>query len=339
MSDGGQGQTGHPGTEPADGRPLVYAENARGSAVSVVKTPLDAPQLQVGARHVRRAEVATAILFALGLAGFAGFGATYFQNMSNLWLGGTLGAGLLFFGAALVSWGKYLMPRGPFEEERHLMTVEPQQRADLVADFASRGRVAVHRRGFLGLLMAGGAGILGIVLAFPLLRSLGPRPGKLLYTTKWRKGSYLTTINGQRVKVGDVPVGGIVTVFPQDDLGSAISQSVLIHLTPEPDGYAHTEDPKRKTWGPQGYVCFSKVCTHAGCPVSLWEHLLQKLVCPCHQSMFYVPDNAVPVFGPAPRPLPQLPLYIDKKGYIRAQAGFDEPIGPGFWSRGAGPAE
>jgi ubiquinol-cytochrome c reductase iron-sulfur subunit len=317
-------------------RPFVRAETALGSAESPVATPLDAPQLQIAAKHPRRAEITATVMFALGLLGFAGFGATYFQAMSTQWLGATLGVGMLCFGAGLVVWGKYLMPRGPFEEERKLMTVEPEQRSEIVADFVSRGRVAVERRSFIATAMALGGAVLGVVLAFPLLRSLGPRPANQLFGTKWKKGSYLTTITNQRVHVDDLAVGGILTVFPEDDVGGPVSQSVLIRLAPS--GWAPTTLSYRKHWGPDGYVAFSKVCTHAGCPVNLWEHELEKLVCPCHQSMFYIPDAATPIFGPAPRPLPQLPLYVDSQGYLRAQAGFDEPVGPGFWSRGAGPA-
>jgi ubiquinol-cytochrome c reductase iron-sulfur subunit len=333
---------GHGVGDGAGERPVVLAENALGSAVAPVATPLDAPQLQIAAKHPRRAEITTTALFVIGLLIFAAFGAAYWQNASTLWLGGTLGGGMLFFGAGLVAWGKYLMPRGPFEEERKLMTVKPEQRAEIVADFASRGRVAVQRRGFIAAAMGLGATVFGIVLAFPLIRSLGPKVGgpdqpesESLYTTKWVKGSYLTTIDNRRVHTSDLAVGGILTVFPGDAVGSAIDQTVLIRLAAS--GFAPTPYADRREWGPDGYIAYSKVCTHAGCPVALWEHLLEKLVCPCHQSMFLVADGAIPVFGPAPRPLPQLALYVDKDGYLRAQGPFDEPIGPGFWSRGADP--
>ncbi len=341
MSD----EHGAPPADVGDGmhRPVVHAENALGSAVATVATPLDAPQLQIAAKHPRRAEILTTVLFVLGLACFAGFGAAYWQNASTLWLGGTLGGGMFFFGAGLVAWGKYLMPRGPFEEERKLMAVEPQQRADIIADFESRGRVAVHRRGFIAAVMGLGATIFGIVLAFPLIRSLGPKMGGpedppeiSLYTTNWKKGSYLTTIDGTRVKTDALATGALLTVFPESAVGSAIDQTVLIRLGP-PGSWAPTPYADRAHWGPDGYIAYSKVCTHAGCPVALWEHQLEKLVCPCHQSMFMVADGAIPAFGPAPRPLPQLPLYVDDHGYLRAQAGFDEPIGPGFWSRDVDP--
>ncbi|MGH7735831.1 MAG: ubiquinol-cytochrome c reductase iron-sulfur subunit, partial [Gemmatimonadales bacterium] len=84
---------------------------------------------------------------------------------------------------------------------------------------------------------------------------------------------------------------------------------------------------------PQGYVAYSKLCTHAGCPVGLYQDNTQQLVCPCHQSMFDVLKGAQQTFGPAPRPLPQLPLMVDAEGFLRAQRGYHEPVGPGFWER------
>ncbi len=292
--------------------------------------PVDAPQFEVAARNPRRAERAIAILFVVSLLAFAAFGAAYTQDAKNAWLGLTVGAGLLAFGFGTAAWGKFLMPRGPFEEARAPMTTTPEEKDLFVGDFASRGKVAIHRRGFLAKLMGAAAGIFGIVAAFPLIRSLGPLPEDTLAKTKWRKGSYLATIDGRRLKVGDVEVGGVLTVFPERDLGGAMSQTLLLH----PQESAIVTMKGRETWAPQGYVAFSKVCTHAGCPVGLYEELTQQLLCPCHQSLFDIYAGAMPVFGPAPRPLPQLPLYIDSRGYLRAQSGYDEPVGPGYWTRG-----
>ena len=292
---------------------------------------LDSPQYQVAARHPRRMEKTVALIFGLSFLAFIGFGAAYWQNANNYWLGGTLGVGMFAFGAGMVSWGKYLMPRGPFEEPRAMMAVTSEQHEAFVADFASRGKVAIHRRRFLAKVMAAAATVFGVVALFPLLRSLGPLPKKQLYVTKWGRGSYLSKSTGERVLADDVAVGAILTVFPEDDLGSAISQSVLIRL--QANGDIVTK-PGRESWGPAGFVAYSKVCTHAGCPVGLYEELTQLLLCPCHQSMFDVRAGAQPIFGPAPRPLPQLPLYVDESGYLRAQEGFNEPIGPGFWERG-----
>jgi len=299
---------------------------------SIDPTSVDDPaHYEVLAKNPHRVEVLTSISFLLALGFFAGFGAAFWVNASNYWLGGTLGLAFCFFGAGFVSWGKYLMPKGPFEEHRTLMVSAPEDKEAFVADFASRGKVAVKRRGFMIGVMGAAGAVFSVVALFPLLRSLGPLPKNSFYTTKWRKGSYLTTSDGRRMKVSDVPVGTFVTVFPETDLGGALSQTILIHV----DAQERIVTGKgRETWGPSGYVAYSKVCTHAGCPVGLYETLTQLLLCPCHQSMFDVRKGALPIFGPAPRPLPQLPLYVDSNGYLRAQTGYDQPIGPGFWERG-----
>ena len=147
----------------------------------------------------------------------------------------------------------------------------------------------------------------------------------------WRRGSYIATVDGRRLKATDLTAGSLATVFPENDLGGALSQTVLIRVQ---EGGNIVTMPGRESWGPEGYVAYSKVCTHAGCPVGLYEQVTKQLLCPCHQSLFEVTKGANPIFGPAPRPLPQLPLYVDSSGYLRAQAGYDEPIGPGFWERG-----
>ncbi len=108
-----------------------------------------------------------------------------------------------------------------------------------------------------------------------------------------------------------------------------MDQTVLIRVQ---DTDLVTE-PGRETWAPSGYVAYSKMCTHLGCPVGLYEQELELLVCPCHQSMFNVRNGAVPQFGPAPRPLPQLPLMFNGDGYLAAQDGFNQAVGPGYWER------
>jgi ubiquinol-cytochrome c reductase iron-sulfur subunit len=186
-----------------------------------------------------------------------------------------------------------------------------------------------HRRGLLGTILGAGAGVMGVVITFPLIRSLGPQPKKTFDTTDWRTGSNVVDINGRRIHQADLEVGGALTVFPEGFEGSSVSQTMLVR--------AERTDvvtmPGRETWGPKGYLAYSKMCTHAGCPVGLYQQLTQQLLCPCHQSLFDVKTGANPVFGPAPRPLPQLPLMIDSRGFLVAQAGFDQPVGPGFWER------
>ena len=151
----------------------------------------------------------------------------------------------------------------------------------------------------------------------------------------WHKDSYLVRIDGTRVHMDAVEYGGMLTVFPEGDAGGALSQTMLIRQLPPAGEVNIVTKPGRETWGPLGYLAFSKVCTHAGCPVGLYQEVTHQLLCPCHQSLFDVGPgkDAIPVFGPAPRPLPQLPLYIDPAGYLRAQAPYDQPVGPSFWWR------
>ena len=233
-------------------------------------------------------------------------------------------------GVGMVAWGKYLVPQGPYSQQREVLKSEIAERQAFLASL-DRGQRQMGRRPFLMKLMGASIGVFGLVNLFPFLRSLGPQPKKALYTTPWKKGAQLVDANGGVVTVNTLEVGGMVTVFPSYDVGGAISQTVLIRVA----NTDITTRPGRETWGPQGYLAFSKICTHAGCPVGLYQELTQQLLCPCHQSLFDVLTGANPVFGPAPRPLPQLPLYVDSSGYIRAQAGYDEPVGPGFWERGA----
>jgi len=314
------------------GRIQAAGEGSKSPAIETVS--IDAPQFQVAAAHPRRMERSVALMFTIGLLGFAGFGAAYWQNARNVFLGLTLGVGFLGLGAGFVAWGKYLMPRGPFSESRHALGPTPEEKEKFVEDFASRGKVSVERRGFLVKLLGAASAVFAIVAAFPLLRSLGPLPKKLFYKTAWRKGSYLVTSDGRRVHVDDVETGGILVVFPDHDWDPALSQTMLVRVGQA--GENIVTEKGRENWGPEGYLAFSRVCTHAGCPVALYQKATQQLLCPCHQSLFDIGPGvaALPVFGPAPRPLPQLPLEVDSQGYLRARNGYDQPVGPGFWERG-----
>jgi ubiquinol-cytochrome c reductase iron-sulfur subunit len=269
----------------------------------------------------------------LGFLGVAGFGAAYWVNAKPWILGASMGAGLFFLGVGLVAWGKYLMPRGPFVEDRHPLANSEADRNAFAAAIVERGGGVVQRRKMLAGLLGGGLGVFTIVAMFPLLRSLGPLPKGTLFHTDWRKGSFAVDQTGRRVTVGELAIGSIVTVYPEGtqntDRGQAVDQTVLIRISDQD----YVTQKGRESWAPKGYVAYSKVCTHLGCPVGLYEQELQLLVCPCHQSMFNVTNGAIPQFGPAPRPLPQLPLYIDADGYIRSQNDYDQPVGPGFWER------
>jgi ubiquinol-cytochrome c reductase iron-sulfur subunit len=108
---------------------------------------------------------------------------------------------------------------------------------------------------------------------------------------------------------------------------------MLIRL--RPDQLANLVAPAgQEDFGYGDYVAYSKICTHAGCPVSLYEQETGRILCPCHQSQFDVTDGAKPVFGPATRSLPQLPITVDDEGYFMARSDFNAPVGPSFWNIG-----
>jgi ubiquinol-cytochrome c reductase iron-sulfur subunit len=302
---------------------------------------LSDPHMSDAARHPRRVEIIIALVFLVAMVFFGIAGAAYWQNWSPWIFGGALGAGMFALGFGVTAWGKYLMPQGPFVEERHILAKSPEERDALSAALVERTAVVVKRRKMLGGLLASGAGIMGIVLAFPLLRSLGPVPKDTFDTSDWKAGTVLVDSNGRPVRRETLVPGGIMTVYPRNqmriengqvtftDQGLATDQTVLIRLP----GGSFTTVPGRENWAPDGYVAYSKLCTHLGCPVGLYEQELELLVCPCHQSMFNVRNGAVPQFGPAPRPLPQLALGYNDQGYLIATAPYDQALGPGFFER------
>jgi ubiquinol-cytochrome c reductase iron-sulfur subunit len=185
----------------------------------------------------------------------------------------------------------------------------------------------VTRRTFLVRAAIGAVAALGAALAIPAL-SLGPRPGRTLFRTAWTPRARLVDGDGRPVAAADVSEGSVQTVFPEGAVGSADAQTLLIRVNPSDLALP----PGREGWTPDGCVAYSKLCTHAGCPVGLYRDADHALLCPCHQSTFDVLRGAVPTFGPATRPLPQLALAVDGEGYLVAQRDFAEPVGPSFWN-------
>jgi len=316
--------------------------------VPMTTARFDDPHMQPATRHPQRAEGIIGLFFLLGIAGVAGFGAAYWVDAEPWVIATTFGIGLFCLGFGLTAWGKYLMPQGPFVEDRHPLAGTDEERDAMAAAVEQRGVAVVARRKVLGGLLAIGVGVFGIVALFPLLRSMGPLPGDVFEVTNWKKNSRLVDSNGRPIHVDDIQPGGTVTVFPEgyqfNDQDQAVDQTVLIRVqsTPLPTqaqaqalhlGPGSYLPDGRESWTPAGYVAYSQVCTHLGCPARLYERELELLVCPCHQSMFNVRNGAVPQFGPAPRPLPQLPLKVDDQGFLRSQTGYDQPVGPGFWER------
>jgi ubiquinol-cytochrome c reductase iron-sulfur subunit len=231
-------------------------------------------------------------------------------------------------GVGLIVWAKELMPPGPYVEEREPY-VQPAEQVRAEESLRLGGE-AIERRGFLGRMLGAALAALGVAAAFPI-RSLGAKPGTALLHTDWVPGVRLVTVDEAPVRPERLLVGGVLTVFPEGHVEStdADGQALLIRL----DEGEYEPLPGREDWAPQGYVAYSKICTHAGCPVGLYQAVTRQLFCPCHQSVFDVLDGATPVTGPATRPLPQLPLAIDAEGFIVADGDFSDPVGPGFWSR------
>lgn len=285
------------------------------------------PHLAEHARDPRRYERRIAVAFVLSILGCLGLAVLYALGGQPQLEGALLLVGLGSLGYGLAVWGKELMPQGPFSQERENLVPSEEDKAAFWSAF-TRGEDSIARRSLLGKLLLGALGALAAALVFPI-RSLGPNPGRSLFQTSWRKGSRLVTADGAPVSVAALNVGGVLTVFPEGSTDSADSQTLLIRVNDRPI----TTRRGRETWSPAGYLAYSKVCTHAGCPVGLYEQARQQLLCPCHQSTFDVLHGCRPVFGPATRSLPQLPLTVDDAGFLRARSDFTEPVGPGFWNR------
>jgi ubiquinol-cytochrome c reductase iron-sulfur subunit len=245
--------------------------------------------------------------------------------------GGLLFVALTGIGFALILWGKYLFPPEIVTEPRgdHPSSPVEQQEAERAY---LEGEAQISRRSLLVRLLIGAFGALGLAAIFPI-RSLGPSPGRALFETAWTRGTRLVDETGQPVRLDDLDVDGVVTVFPEGLADRADSTAILVRVLPDqlalPEG--------RNQDAPDGNVCYSKLCTHAGCPVGLYVAETHELQCPCHFSAFDVLNGAQPTFGPAARPLPQLPLEVDDEGYLVARGDFTAPVGPGFWNRGDGP--
>ena len=266
---------------------------------------------------------AIGICLGLSVLGSAALLVIYVSGGNPTLEGIGLAVALGGMGVAIVIWAAALLDSSTESEPWHPMASTGEQRAG-----ASQALDAeqVSRRRFLVRLLAGATAVLTGALLLPAF-SLGPAPGQDLFRTAWRKGLRVVDAGGNPIRPDQLPLDSVRTVFPVGSVGRPDSQTLLIKVRPAdlaiPNG--------RNAWAPQGCVAYSKVCTHAGCPVGLYRAQQHQLLCPCHQSTFDVLHGANPVFGPAARPLPQLPLEVDDEGYLVASGDFPEPIGPGFW--------
>ena len=232
------------------------------------------------------------------------------------------------FGVGLILWAKRFMPTEEVAEERPRLASTEEDLAAFTRSFEA-GENTLVRRGLLVKMAAGALGALGLALVFPI-RSLGPRPGRALKETAFGPGVRLVDEDDQPIRPEEIAEGGAYTAFPQGDVQSGDGAALLLRL---PEGSLDA-DYVKLDWTIDGLVAYSKLCTHLGCPVGLYQSQFQLLLCPCHQSTFNVLEGARPVFGPATRPLPQLPLAVDEEGFLVATGDFEAPVQGGFWDRG-----
>ena len=261
-------------------------------------------------------------------------------RLNNMFVGLAIAAGLLALGVGAVHWAKSLMHGHDLVEERHGTRGSDETRGRAVEIFQEANKESgwTRRRLLRNSLI-------GALVAFPipsiaLFRDLAPanRPEDVLGFTMWKKGVRLTRDpNGLPIKASEVTIGSAFHVIPENILDMSegfldekAKAAVLLMRLPLAE---LNEAEDRKSWSYDGIVAYSKICTHVGCPVALYEQQTHHLLCPCHQSQFDVSNHCAVIFGPAARPLPQLPITVDAEGYLVAQSDFLEPVGPSYWER------
>jgi ubiquinol-cytochrome c reductase iron-sulfur subunit len=254
-------------------------------------------------------------------------------------LGLTMGVALFALGAAIIVWVKKLMPEEVAVQDRHDNNPNLDERALTAATMMQMvDETGIKRRPLLKGALAVGAAPLGVMALVPLGALIkDPHPEgerSPLHTTGFAEGVRLVRKNGTPIRPGEVSAGGLETVFPGIPEGTGLkhadSPTLLIHLREEDAAeFKPRKGYENAHYG--NYFAYSKICTHAGCPASLYEQQTNRLLCPCHQSQFDVKDSCRPIFGPATRRLPQLPITVDEEGYFVAQSDYRVPIGPAFW--------
>ncbi|MBW3603308.1 MAG: Rieske 2Fe-2S domain-containing protein [Actinobacteria bacterium] len=256
----------------------------------------------------------SAIIAALAGVGFA---VGLALRTSITVYGTALAIGLLALGFGIRRYFSDLFPDIEAVEPRH-----PEQQA---TEEPVSAIAPLQRRSLLRNALIGASGVFGLSLLSPV-PSLGPAPGDALRTTDWRRGTRLVTTDGEPIRADNVASGGVATVWPEGSINNEISAVILVRV-----GDTEFKDPTNFDWVVNNeLVAYSKVCTHAGCPVGLFRETDNALFCPCHQSTFDAVRGAIPTFGPTARALPQLPLGTDAEGFLIALGDFTEQVGPAY---------
>jgi ubiquinol-cytochrome c reductase iron-sulfur subunit len=335
------------GTPPTDA-PIVDSDP--------IREPADVPGvIPQDPASARKAERIVALLFTITFLSGVAFIASYviFQvgtidstGRSNYALGSSLGLALLSLAAGVTVWVRQIMPKYNLVQERHEMASDSETREYVKETFLQGAdESGFVKHGLLRRTLLLAAAPLGLA-PLVLLKDLGPLPGTALRHTAWGQPTkdgkprrLVVEGTGQPIRAADFnSPGGILSVVPEgfeEDL-NALAKATLILLKFRPE---ELKSGTNLNWTHDGIVAYSKICTHVGCPAALYEQTTHHILCPCHQSTFDAADGAKVIFGPAARPLPQLPIGIDEQGYLVARSDFKVPVGPSFWERGDAEAE
>jgi ubiquinol-cytochrome c reductase iron-sulfur subunit len=318
--------------------------------------PHEHRRTDIDERAAARAERQVAMWFLLSMVATIGFIASYVLfkpgpetgntvyifpighiSKLNFSLGMTLGVSLFAIGAGAVHWARTLMSDEEHIAERHPIEATPEVREQVFADFRQGAKESgFGRRKLIRNTMIGAMAMVPLS-AVVLFRDLGPLPEKKLDTTEWAKGKRLVNMNtNEPMKAADITVGSLTFAKPEgveesdEDFQEVIAKAAVMLVRMQP---ADIKDQASAQWGYEGVLCYSKICTHVGCPISLYEQQTHHVLCPCHQSTFDLADGGRVIFGPAGHPLPQLQISVNSDGYLEALGDFSKPVGPGFWER------
>lgn len=309
-------------------------------------------QADIDPKAAARAEQQVAILFLLSALGTLLLIYSYIfvksdrfifipvlgnTNAQQLGIGLGMAIALFCIGAGAIHWAKTLMPDEEVIAQRHEFRSEDEDRAEFIKTVKEGASAAgLGRRPLIKRTLGAALG-LSALTPLLLLRDLGPLPKDDLTKTSWKKGTRLVTDPGDRpIRAQDLEVGAVAQTLPELAAGEERTLNnigkdavLLIRLRPE----EFNLDAERLSWTHEGIIAFSKICSHMGCAVALYEQQTKHLLCPCHQSTFDVTRAAKVIFGPSARPLPQLAITVDAEGFLIAQQPFTEPVGPSFWER------
>ncbi|NNH72194.1 ubiquinol-cytochrome c reductase iron-sulfur subunit [Nocardia uniformis] len=281
-------------------------------------------------------------------------------NLYTPLVGLTLGISVLAIGVAVVLIRKKFIPAEISIQDRHDGMSSETNRRTLVAELQDALDTSTLARRKMITRTAGlGAGLLGVGALFVFVGGMVKNPWAKgdkspLWVSGWTPDYEGQTIYLRRdtgrpddivlVRPEDMDAGSMETVFPWKEewrgdhhatfqsLRGIRNSVMLIRLRTE-DAEKAIKRKGQESFNYGDYFAYSKICTHLGCPTSLFEQQTNRILCPCHQSQFLATEWGKPIFGPAARALPQLPITVNSEGYLVAAHDFIEPLGPAFWER------